>query len=193
MSVVRRPRFEIDRAYDLRVLAALAPTLGLFSRASLRAQLHEMTAQRRAICFTLMTPVSRRKAANDDAHAVATILACLHVAPVLAVEGLEAVLQIVAHVAEVSRDPIHELAAPIPEADNTSAGFYREAIYVEGQASIALTTHTPLRLPAEAMQAVAALVRGTPVDAVTTVAIAPFHPDVSTLAGRAATAPPTLH
>lgn len=192
MSVVRLPRFEIDRAYDLRVLAALAPTLGLFSRASLRAQLHEMTAQRRAICFTLMTPVSRSRAAND-AHAVATILACLHVAPVLAGDGLEAVLKIVAHAAEVSGDPVHELAAPLPESDSTGAGFYREAIYVEGDTSIAITTHTPPRLPAEAMQAVAALIRETPVDAVTTIALAPLKPNVATLAGRTAAARPTLH
>jgi hypothetical protein len=193
MSALRLPRFEIDRAYDLRVLAALAPTLGLFSRASLRTQLHEMTAQRRAICFTLMTPVSRRKAANDDGQAVATILACLHVAPVLASEGLEAVLKIVVHAAEVPGDPIHELAAPIPEAGSAGAGFYREAIYLEGDTSIAITTHTPPRLPAEAMQAVAALIRETPVDAMTTIAVAPLHPDVATLAGRTAAARPTLH
>jgi hypothetical protein len=192
MRVVRLPRFEIDRAYDLRVLAALAPTLGLFSRASLRVQLHEMAVQRRAICFTLTTPVSRRGAAND-AHAVAVILACLHVAPVLAGEGIEAVLKIVAHAAEVAGDPIHELAAPIAEAGNTRAGFYREAVYVEGDMSITITTHTPPRLPSEVMQAVAGLIREAPIDAVTTVAIAPVDPGAATLVRRAAAPRATLH
>jgi hypothetical protein len=189
----RLPRLKIDRAYDLRVLAALGPTLGLFSQAALRVQLRSMTMNRRAICFTLTTPVSRRGAANDDAHAVAAILACLHVAPVLAGEGIEAVLKIVADAAEVAGDPIHELAAPIAEAGNTRAGFYREAVYVEGDMSITITTHTPPRLPSEVMQAVAGLIRETPIDAVTTVAIAPVDPGAATLARRTAAPRATLH
>jgi hypothetical protein len=193
MDSARPSKLEIDRAYDLRVLAALGPTLGLFSQAALRAQLREMTVHRRAICFTLTTPVYRRMTANDDSHAVATVLACLHVAPVLAGEGLEAVLKIVAHAAEAAGEPIHELAAPMREAEPARAGFYREAVYVEGDTSITITTHTPPRLPSEVMQAVAGLIRETPIDAVTTVAIAPVDPGAATLVRRAAAPRATLH
>jgi hypothetical protein len=123
------PRFEIDRAYDLRVPAALPPTLGLFAQAALRAQLHEMSKQRRAICFTLMTPVAHQAPleTGEAAARVATILVCLHIAPVLANEGLEAVLGIVSQVAGVEGDPIHQLGTPVAEAGTTGTGFYREA------------------------------------------------------------------
>jgi hypothetical protein len=188
------PRFEIDRAYDLRVLAALPPTLGLFTQAALQAQLYEMSKQRRAICFTLMTPVAHQAWPAKAAARVATVLVCLHIAPALANEGLEAVLRIVSQAAGVEGDPIHQLGAPVAEAGMTRAGFYREAIYVEADVTIALTTHTPPKLPAEAMHAVAAVVNGTAIDAVTTVAIAPReHGRVTASFARAAAARSTLH
>jgi hypothetical protein len=196
MEAARVVRFEIDRDYDLRVLTALPPTLGLFAQAALRTQLHEMTKQRRAICFTLMAPVSRRPSPNTGgvAPAIATVLVCLHVAPALASAGLEAVLKIVSQAADAGGDPIHQLEAPVAEAGNSRAGFYREAIYIEANASIALTTHAPPRLPPEAMHAVDALIRDAAIDAVTTVAIAPASPHaLPSLPRRTAAARPALH
>ncbi|HEX2114239.1 MAG TPA: hypothetical protein VHM01_07520 [Alphaproteobacteria bacterium] len=189
-------KFEIDREYDQRVLAALPPTLGLFAQAALRAQLREMAKQRRAICFTLMTPVLARTLpdAGEAAPAIATVLVCLHVAPALASAGLEAVLKIVSRAAETGGDPIHQLVSPDAAAGAVRSGFYREAIYIEANASIALTTHTPPKLPPEAMHAVDALVREAAIDAVTTVAIAPASlRTFASLPRCTAAASPTLH
>jgi hypothetical protein len=196
MKAARPVRFEIDRDYDLRVLTALPPTLGLFAQAALRAQLYEMTKQRRAICFTLMAPVSRCPSpdAGGALPAIATVLVCLHVAPALASAGLEAVLKILSQAAETGGAPIHQLGAPVAETGTARAGFYREAIYIEANASIALTTHTPPKLSPEAVHAVDALIREAAIDAVTTVAIAPAGPRiVAALPRRPAAARPTLH
>jgi hypothetical protein len=189
-------RLEFDRAYDLRVLAALPSTLGLFEPEALRAQIGEMTKQRRAICFTLMAPVSRRAAAGACRieRGVATVLVCLHVAPALAREGLEAVLSVVEQAAQGEGEPVHELAAPIPEAEPSRAGFYREAIYVGSAASITITTHSPPRLPPEAMHAVSALIDKGALHAVTTIAVAPRRAtSIAAHPSQTAAPSPTLH
>jgi hypothetical protein len=104
------------------------------------------------------------------------------------------VLTILSQAAETAAEPIHQLGAPVAETGTARAGFYREAIYLEANASIALTTHTPPRLSPEAMHAVDALIREAAIDAVTTVAIAPVgvHTAVA-LPHRRAASRPTLH
>jgi hypothetical protein len=160
----------IDRAYDLRVLAAIPPTLGLFAPGALQAQLRQMAVQRRAICFTIMAPVAKR----EMRAAIATVLVCLHVAPELAGCGVEPLLAVLDRTAEAEAEPIHEMAAPVVR--DQADGFYREAVYLDGVASVAVTTHSPACLPAETVEAVAAAIEGASIDIVTTVAITPWRP-----------------
>lgn len=195
MSEERTVRIDIDRAYDLRLLAALPSTLDLFARGTLQAQLDDMAAHRRAICFTLMAPVVRQ-AMQDTKRGepeVATVLVCLHVAPDVAAAGLEALLKIVSRAAASVGNPIHQATAPLA-GGRSGAGQYREAVYLVADASIAITTHTPVQLPVETLAAVAPVTAGAAVDIVTTVAITRWHPEsVAALREGMATPRPTLH
>jgi hypothetical protein len=174
----------LDRAYDLRVLAAIPPTLGLFEPGALEAQLREMAMQRRAICFTIMAPVAR----HGMREAIATVLDCLHVAPELAGRGAHALMAILDRTAETEASPVHELAAPAGRgAHERPIAFYREAIYPDTEASVSITTHSPDCLPAETIAAVAAVTQGAAIDIVTTIAIAPWRAGLARpRAGRAA-------
>jgi hypothetical protein len=168
---------DIDRTYDLHVLAAIGPTLGLFDRRALEVQLGAMAKQRRAICFTVMSPV-RKHAAGDGPlkRGIATVLVCLHVAPELARRGVDALLDIMAGTVEAEAEPVHEIVVPISNATRLDAGgAYREAVYADGPVAVAVTTHTSVELPAETLAAVAAATQGAAVDIVTTVAITLRH------------------
>jgi hypothetical protein len=174
-------RIDIDRAYDLHVLAAIGPTLGLFDRRALEVQLGAMAKQRRAICFTVMSPVRKHGAGDGQStREIATVLVCLHVAPELARLGVGALLDIMARAVEAEAEPVHEIVAPISKTTRLNAGgAYREAVYADGPVSVAVTTHTPVELPAETLAAVAAATQGAAVDIVTTVAITPRHPQTA--------------
>jgi hypothetical protein len=189
MSAARHSSLAIDRAYDLRVLAAIPPTLGLFSPGAIEAQLRQMTAERRALCFTIMSPVRKQPLHGETAdHAIATILICLHVAPELASHGASALNRIMTRAAESGAEPVHELAAPLD-----SAVLYREAVYADADVSVALTTHTPVELPAETRAAVAVATQGAPVDVVTTISITPWRPQLAAKPQAERTARFTLH
>lgn len=182
----------IDRAYDRRVLAAVPSTLGLFAPGALEAQLRQMSAQRRAICFTIMAPVAKPGARQADS--IATVLVCLHVAPELAGRGVHALLDVLHRTVEAASDPVHEIAAPASRDGRVAAaGFYREAVYQDADASVAVTTHTPVHLPAETMEAVAAVTQGAAVEIVTTIAIAPWRPELATRLRADRSASRTLH
>jgi hypothetical protein len=183
-----RPDIALDRAYDLRVLAAIPPTLGLFAPGALEAQLRQMAAQRRAICFTIMAPVAKREARAT----IATVLVCLHIAPELASGGVEPLLAVLDRTAGAEAQPIHEMAAPAAHSDHAEQ-FYREAIYLDGGASVSVTTHAPSCLPAETVEAVAAVMQGAAVDIVTTVAITPWRPRLAAGLHAGQTASTTLH
>lgn len=167
---IARCNIALDRAYDLRVLAAIPPTLGLFAPGALEAQLRQMVAQRRAICFTIMAPVAKRAMRPS----IATVLVCLHVAPELAGRGAAPLLAALDRTVEAESEPIHEMAAPV--VGGQIGGFYREAVYLDGTESVSVTTHSPACLPAETVAAVAAAIEGASVDIVTTVAITPWRP-----------------
>jgi hypothetical protein len=185
-----RPDIALDRAYDLRVLAAIPPTLGLFAPGQLEMQLRQMAAQRRAICFTILAPVTKREARAT----MATVLVCLHVAPELAAHGVASLLAVLDRAAEAEAEPIHEMAAPAAYADADHAKqFYREAIYLDGAASVSVTTHPPSYLPAETVDAVAAVMQGTAVDIVTTVAITPWRARLAAGPHAGQRASTTLH
>ena len=83
-------------------------------------------------------------------------------------------LAVLDRTAEAEAEPIHEMAAPVAHSDHAEL-FYREAIYLDGAASVSVTTHSPSHLPAETVEAVAAVMRETAVDIVTTVAITPWR------------------
>lgn len=183
-----RSDIALDRAYDLRVLAAIPPTLGLFAPGQLEAQLRQMAAQRRAICFTVLTPITKRAARAT----IATVLVCLHVAPELAGRGAASLLAVLDRTAEAEAEPIHEMAAPAAHSDHAEQ-FYREAIYLDGAASVSVTTHPPSYLPAETIDAVAAATQGTAVDIVTTVAITPWRARLGVGPHAGQSAPTTLH
>jgi hypothetical protein len=180
-----RCNIALDRAYDLRVLAAIPPTLGLFAPGALETQLRQMAAQRRAICFTIMAPIAKR----GMRASIATVLVCLHVDPELAGRGAAPLLAALGRTVEAEAEPIHEMAAPV--AGDRSGGFYREAVYLDGAESVAVTTHSPACLPAETVAAVAAAIEGASVDIVTTVAITPWRSRLTGQAGLPAS--PTLH
>jgi hypothetical protein len=182
------PFIAIDRAYDLRLLAAIPPTLSLFTPDALEAQLEQMAAQRRAICFTVMAPVATMP---GDAPDIATVLVCLHVAPELAGRGVRALLHILNRTTGTAGDPIHEMAAPA--SPSRADAFYREAVYLESDASVTVTTHSPAYLPAETQQAVAAVTHGAAVGIVTTVAIAPWRPELAARLHADRAASTTLH
>ena len=187
-------RIDVDRAYDLHVLAAIPPTLGLFDPRSLEVQLRAMAQQRRAICFTVMSPVRKHSLQRESStHGIATVLVCLHVAPELARLGVDALMGVMTRAVEAEAKPIHEIVAPISHATRVDAcGAYREAVYADGDISLAITTHTPVKLPPETMEAVAAATQGVAVDIVTTVAITPSRPDASRPRAERP-ARPTLH
>jgi hypothetical protein len=188
-------RIAVDRDYDLRVLAAIAPTLGLFDSRSLEVQLRAMSQQRRAICFTVMSPVRKRSPHRDSpAMGIATVLVCLHVAPELAKRGPEALMARVTRAAAADAKPVHEVVAPISHATRVDAGgIYREAVYLDGDVTLALTTHTPVALRPETAAAVAAATQGAAIDIVTTVAITPAMYSSTGARRAAAPARPTLH
>lgn len=194
MSAAHHP-LAIDRAYDLRVLASVPATLALFAPGALDAQLRGMTAQRRAICFTILSPV-RKRAAHDDAaaHEIATVLVCLHVAPEVAVQGAHALASIMTRAAGAEAEPVHEIEASLADGGRSrAAGFYREAVYTESDISVAITTHTPVELPPETLAAVAAATQGTAVDIVTTIAITPWRAELATRLQAERRARSTLH
>lgn len=189
MSAARHSSIAIDRAYDLRVLAAIPPTLGLFSPGAIETQLRQMTTERRALCFTIMSPVRKRALHGETAdHAIATILICLHVAPELASHGASALNRIMTRAAESDAEPVHELAAPLDRA-----GFYREAVYAEADVSVTLTTHAPVELPPETRAAVAVATQGASVDVVTTVSITRGRPQLAAKLQAERSARSTLH
>jgi hypothetical protein len=189
MSAARHSSITIDRAYDLRVLAAIPPTLGLFAPGALEAQLRQMMTERRALCFTIMSPVCKRAPHGETAdRAIATILVCLHVAPELASHGAAALNHIMTRTAESRVEPVHELAAPLDRA-----GFYREAVYTDSDVSVALTTHAPVELPAETHAAVAVATQGASVDVVTTIAVTPWRPQLAAKLQAERAARSTLH
>jgi hypothetical protein len=200
MSAARPVIVDFDRSYDLRVLSALPSTLGMFSASALEAQLEDMSRQRRAICFTLMAPVrnlgpqERHESANA-ADEIAVVLICLHVAPELAARGRTSLLRTLERTVALDCDPIHEITAPMTRAGHAQCvGFYREAVYGEADAYVAITTHAPAEIPPEAMAAVAAATKGSAVDIVTTVAVTPFRPEAAAaLRHRRPPARPTLH
>jgi hypothetical protein len=182
---------DIDRAFDQRVLAAVPSTLALFAPQSLETHLRDMARQRRALCFTLMLPVRER---GTTAMRLATALACLHVAPALASRGIEAIAEIMRRTAESDAAPVHEFCAPAAQtAPQHGEAHYREAIYAETDISIALTTCTPVELPAETLAAVEAVIQGAHIDIVTTIAITPWHPDLAESALRPSGPRPVLH
>ena len=116
---------------------------------------------------------------GSGGRSIATVLVCLHVAPELAARGLAPLMATLRRTAALECDPTHELAAPLTRLGHAqSACFYHEAVYSDEDAYIAITTHTPAEIPAEAAAAVAAATRGTPVDIVTTVAVTPYRPAV---------------
>lgn len=180
------PVIHLDSSYDLRVLSALPDTLALFPQRELEAQLEDMTRQRRAICFTLIARVRRagtgaHAAKPDGAGSTAVVLVCLHVAPELAIRGFAALLTTLRRTATLDAVPMHEIAAPLTRAGHSETiGCYREAVYGDEDAYVAITTHTPAEIPPEAATAVAAATRGGPVDIVTTVAVTPYRPDAVT-------------
>lgn len=186
---------DIDRAFDLRVLSAIPSTLGLFAPSSLEAQLRDMSRQRRAICFTIISPVeTRRRASGVAAGTIATILVCLHVAPELATCGIDLVTSIMKRTVESDADPVHELSAPFTRAgSDATCGYYREAVYADCDISVAVTTHTPVELPAETRDAVAAVTRGAAVDIVTTIAVTPWRSKHAAGLRAARLARPTTH
>jgi hypothetical protein len=195
MTAPRTIIVDLDRSYDLRVLAALPNTLAMFAAHELETQLEQMARQRRAICFTLMAPVRMLGAREEAERSVATVLVCLHVAPELAARGLAPLMTTLQRTATQDADPAHELAAPLTRPGHAQCtGFYREAIYGEDDAYVTITTHTPAEIPAEAAAAVAAATRGAPVDIVTTVALTPHRPAAAqAIAHRRPSAAPTLH
>jgi hypothetical protein len=196
MNPARTVIIDLDRSYDLRVLTALPSTLAMFAAGDLEMQLGLMAKERRAICFTLMAPVRHLGPAQGGAdRSIATVLVCLHVAPELAARGLAPLMAILERTAALDADPAHELAAPLTRAGHAqSVGYYREAVYGGDDAYIAITTHTPAEIPAEAAAAVAAATRGTAVDVITTVAVTPYRPAaVQAIRHRQPQPHPTLH
>lgn len=194
----------LDREYDLRLLSALPGTLRLFSRADLELQLADMSKRRRALCFTLMAPIRPPRKAGpiganhtaDGDRSVAVVLVCLHVAPELAAHGLETLLETLTQAGMSDAAPLHELAAPLSRVgDRRDVGFYREAIYESAADSyVAMTTHTPAEIPPEAAATVAQVTKGTPVDVVTTVAVASHrHEAALALRHRRPASYPTYH
>lgn len=196
MTAARTVIVDLDRSYDLRVLGALPSTLAMFSAKDLEIQLEQMAKERRAICFTLMAPVQTiGPLQGSGERAIATVLVCLHVAPELAMRGLGALMAILKRAAVLDTDPTHELAAPLTRPDRgQSVGFYREAIYGNEDAYVAVTTHTPADIPAEAAAAVALAAKGAPVDIVTTVAVTPYRPAMAQSSRhQRPTVRPTVH
>jgi hypothetical protein len=196
MAADRTVIVDLDRSYDLRVLEALPSTLAMFAASDLEIQLEHMARERRAICFTLMAPVRSLGARPGlRSRSIATVLVCLHVAPELAGRGVAPLMATLKRAAALDTDPVHELGAPLTRPGHAqSTGFYREAVYGDEDAYVAITTHTPADIPAEAEAAVAAATRGTPVDIVTTVAVTPYRP-AAAQAVRLRRPPtrPTLH
>lgn len=196
MTVARTVIVDLDRSYDLRVLGALPSTLAMFAARDLEIQLEHMAKARRAICFTLMAPVRHLGARHGGAaRSIATVLVCLHVAPELAVRGLAPLMATLKRTATLDADPRHELAAPLTRPGHAqSVGFYREAVYGDDDAYVAVTTHTPAEIPAEAAAVVAAATKGAAVDIVTTVAVTPYRPAAAqAIRHRRPPARPTLH
>jgi hypothetical protein len=196
MSAARTVIVDLDRSYDLRVLGALPGTLAMFAANELELQLEQMAKQRRAICFTLMAPVRHLGARRGSGHhSIATVLVCLHVAPELATRGLAPLVATLKRTAALDADPTHELAAPLTRPGHAqSVGYYREAVYGDEAAYVAITTHTPAEIPAEAAAAVAAATKGVAVDIVTTVAVTAHRPaTVQAIRHRRPAASPTLH
>jgi hypothetical protein len=195
MSAARPVIVDLDRSYDLRVLGALPSTLAMFAASDLELQLGQMAKQRRAICFTLMAPVHERGAGRGGADcSIATVLVCLHVAPELAARGLDQLLATLKRTAKSDADPAHELAAPLTQPDDARrVGFYREAVYGEDDAYIAITTHTPAEIPAELADTVAAATKGVAIDILTTVAVTPHRPLTAKAPHRRPAASRTLH
>jgi hypothetical protein len=196
MTAVRTVIVDLDRSYDLRVLGALPSTLEMFAARDLEMQLEQMAKERRAICFTLMAPVRTLGTGHGGGNrSIATVLVCLHVAPELATCGLASLMATLKRTAALDAGPTHELAAPLTRPGHAqSAGFYREAVYADDDAYVAITTHTPAEIPAEAAAAVAAATRGTAVDIVTTVAVTPYRPAAAqAIRHRRPPVSPTLH
>lgn len=186
---------DIDRAFDLRVLAAIPPTLGLFAPGSLEAQLREMARQRRAICFTVISPIeTRRHPMGAAGGRIATVLVCLHVAPELATCGVDLLTEVMKRTVESDPNPVHELSTPFAHiGGNASNGCYREAVYADRDVSVAVTTHTPVELPAETRDAVAVVTRGAAVDIVTTIAVTPWRSKHAAGLRAAGLVRPTTH
>lgn len=196
MTAARTVIVDLDRSYDLRVLGALPSTLAMFAERDLEVQLEQMAKERRAICFMLMAPVRTLGTRQDDGgRSIATVLVCLHVAPELATRGLAPLMATLKRTAASDTDPTHELAAPLTRPGHAqSTGFYREAVYGDEYAYVAITTHTPAEIPAEAAAAVAAATKGAPVDIVTTVSVTPYRPAAAqAIRHRRPPARPTLH
>ena len=202
MATDRPMVVDLDRTYDRRLLNALPSTLKLFAHADLKAQLAAMSQRHRAICFTLIAPVrlmspdDMRSSSEAKAESVAVVLVCLHVSPEIAARGVQPLMAMIESVAARYADPLHEIAAPLARADHAgSVGLYREAIYPGDDACyVAMTSHAPADIPPEAAAAVAEATKGAPVDIVTTVAIAPYRPEIAAaLKQHGPAARPTIH